>query len=144
MKSPSPLLVAALAFLACRSATPAPDYTGPAHVVKPTTLEYDPRPVNAGVVDLTPQMVYEKARRFERRDRYPEAIATYERLVAQSPGYLDAGERRAALLELVEMAEVLYADAMKADSDEEARQSLELIRQFWPGYRDVPQLLAKK
>ena len=69
-------------------------------------------------------------------------MAVYDRVAAVAPGFLDTAARRATLIELIELAQELYSEALRAESAEEARAGLELIRLFWPDYRDVPERLA--
>jgi len=74
--------------------------------------------------------------------RYPEAVEAFERLLAVAPDYQDAAARRNILLEFIQSAEELYAQALEAPSDEEAEALLRQIHPvIWPEYKDVVQRL---
>ena len=128
-----------LVLLSCRSALPDGP---PSEAAREPSIVREVGTARAVEVELTPQMLYERARRLERWDRYAEAVAVYDRLETVAPGFRDTAARCSTLIELIELAEELYAEALRAETAEETRAGLELIRLFWPGYRDVSERLA--
>jgi hypothetical protein len=88
------------------------------------------------------EKLYERARMQEENQRFAAAVRNYDELLALDAEYVDARERRDTLVALIELAEASYATAVGTADPVEARSHLELIRTFWPGYRDVEARLA--
>jgi len=99
--------------------------------------------VRAEIEDAGLEDLYQRALDLERDFRYPEAIATYEELLAKTDGYYaDAASHKATLEDFVQRAELLYQRVLNAMTDQEALEALREIDVFWPEYRDVPERIT--
>ena len=95
------------------------------------------------MVDRRLEDLYLEAQSLTEDYRYPEAVAVYEQLLAESPDFREAALLRDTLNEFIGMAEESYAVALAATTDEEAEMALRAIQVIWPEYRDVQQRLAE-
>jgi tetratricopeptide (TPR) repeat protein len=87
--------------------------------------------------------MYEAALANELDDRFVEAIAGLEALIAEAGFYEDAIARKETLEGFVELAQRLYGEAAAADDEEAEGDLLRQIWIFWRGYEDVePRLKA--
>jgi tetratricopeptide (TPR) repeat protein len=75
---------------------------------------------------------------------YERAAKLYDQLLQETGYYEDAVERRRTALDFIKLAERLYGEAQAAKSPKARRQKLEQIAVFWPEYKNVSKLLAKK
>lgn len=87
--------------------------------------------------------VYQEALALERDQRFPEAIAKYQELLAQASYFKDTRTRVDTLQGYVTLAEELYKKAGEAADDKARLDFLQQIRVFWPEYRDVAKLVTE-
>ena len=86
--------------------------------------------------------LYRQARDAEADGRYQKAVAFFDLLLQETGYYEDAVQRRETLLDMVALAERLYAEFQKAKNPDVKRQKLEQIAVFWPEYKNVEKLLG--
>ena len=97
--------------------------------------------LNATLEDARLREMYEHAIGLERDYLYAEAVEAFDELLADTEFYEDSVARRDTILEFIELATEYYANALAAETDEEARGFLRRIPVFWPDYRDVDERL---
>ncbi len=64
--------------------------------------------MRSDIEDQRLSVIYDSAQSLVRDYRYPEAVTTFDELLAIAPEFRDAGRRRATLLEFIRMAEEFY------------------------------------
>jgi tetratricopeptide (TPR) repeat protein len=88
-------------------------------------------------------LVYREALALERDQRFEEAIAKYQELLAQASYFKDTLTRVDTLKSYVVLAGELYQKAAQAADDAQRLDYLQQIRIFWPEYRDVPKQVSE-
>jgi hypothetical protein len=88
-------------------------------------------------------IVYSEALALERDQRFEEAIAKYQELLAQASYFKDTLTRVDTLKSYVELAGELYDKAAAAPDDAARLDYLHQIRIFWPEYKDVPKQVSE-
>jgi len=95
------------------------------------------------ILEETHQRVYNQALALERDQRYPDAIAKYEELLAKSEYFKDSLARMDTLKGYVTLADELYQKAQAAADDAARIDLLKQILIFWPEYRDAAKVVAE-
>lgn len=95
------------------------------------------------ILEVQHQRVYDSALALERDQRYTEAIAKYEELLAQAEYFKDSLARLDTLKGYVALADDLYQKAQAAPDDAARADLLKQILLFWPEYRDAAKLVAE-
>jgi tetratricopeptide (TPR) repeat protein len=93
--------------------------------------------LEARVEDARWELMYEEALSLYQDQLYEEAVASFDRLLAETEFYEDAVSRRRTLAGFISNAEGLYAKSLEASDPEEALGYLRQIEVFWAEYRDV-------
>jgi len=91
----------------------------------------------SGIEEKRLQDLYQEALRLKEDNRYPEAVAIYDELLALAPDYSDAAPRKRTIEEFIRMADEFYASALAAKDDASAELYLRQIMVIWPEYKDV-------
>lgn len=97
----------------------------------------------ASIQDRVHENLYSEALALERDQRFPDAIAKYQELIAKSRYYKDVFARLDTLQGYVQLAGELYQKFEAAADDPTRLELLRQIRIFWPEYRDVGQRIAE-
>jgi tetratricopeptide (TPR) repeat protein len=97
----------------------------------------------AKIQELKHALVYQEALALEKDQRYPEAIAKYQELLAQANYFKDTLARVDTLKGYIALADELYKQAGEAPDDKARLDFLQQIRIFWPEYRDVARLVTE-
>ncbi len=95
----------------------------------------------ASIEEAILESSYQTALTLEADQDYEDAIAAYDRLLAQREYYRDALARRDTLRAYVTKATALYQQAMDSTDPEEKLRFLRQIALFWPEYKNVEELI---
>ena len=95
----------------------------------------------AGIEEAILETGYQTALTLESDQDYEDAVAGYDKLLAQRDYYKDALARRDTLRTYVEKAAGLYQQAKDATDPAEKLKLLKQISLFWPEYKDVEELI---
>lgn len=80
---------------------------------------------------------YQAALALERDNRYEDAVAAYNDILAKADYYKDAITRRDTLEEYIRLATDLYGQAASTTDPATKLDLLKQIRSFWPDYKDI-------
>jgi tetratricopeptide (TPR) repeat protein len=87
------------------------------------------------------EKIYLEALDAEADGRHERSVKMFDLLLQETGYYEDAVQRRKTLLDMIDLADRLYTQALAAERPQVKRQKLEQITVFWPEYRNVQKLL---
>jgi tetratricopeptide (TPR) repeat protein len=91
----------------------------------------------AAIREARLEKAYQGALALERDNRYEDAAAAYDEILAKADYYKDSITRRDTLQEYIKLASDLYAQAASATDTAAKLDLLQQIRSFWPDYKDI-------
>ncbi|HTF90672.1 MAG TPA: hypothetical protein VK843_19795 [Planctomycetota bacterium] len=86
---------------------------------------------------------YQSALALESDQDFEEAVAAYDKLLAQRDYYKDTLARRDTLKGYIEKADLLFKQAMESTDPAQKLELLKRISTFWPRYKNVEQLIEQ-
>ena len=111
--------------------------------VRFTEIQHDAfTKLEAEVEDRRLRGMYDEAILLYKDQRYPEAVAAFDRLLQATESYDDAISRKRTLEEFIATADQLYARAIESTDPAEALGFLREIEVFWSEYLDIQERIA--